>query len=212
MKKTVIIIGYSGHAFVICDIFASAGREVTGYCENEFKELNPFHLTYHGSDATKEGIAVLRQHDYFIGIGNNTIRSKIQRRLNADGLPPPTNAIHPTTNISATTKIGNGVMISSGVSINPLSHIGNGVICNTGCIIEHENSIDDFAHIGPRAVLCGNVSVGEKTFVGAGAVVKEGISIGRNCMIGAGSVIIRNIPNDTVVVGNPGRIINDKLS
>jgi len=208
MKKSVIIIGYSGHAFVICDILKSAGRKVVGYCENEYKELNPFNLKYYGSEVTDEGLKALKQHDYFIAIGNNNIRQKIQKQLDEAGCFPATNAIHSATSISLTTKLGSGVMISASVSINPLTSIGNGVICNTGCVIEHENNIHNFAHIGPGAILCGNVSIGEKTFVGARTVIKEGINIGNNCMIGAGSVIIRNVPDNAVVVGNPGRVIS----
>jgi acetyltransferase-like isoleucine patch superfamily enzyme len=51
---------------------------------------------------------------------------------------------------------------------------------------------------------------GKHICIGANAVVKQGITIGRNCMIGAGSVIIKNVPDNSTIVGNPGKIIKNK--
>lgn len=207
MNKSIIIIGYSGHAFVICDIFKSAGRKVMGYCENESKDFNPYQLSFYGSERSEDGLNVLKQNDYFIAIGSNLIRRKVHDFLQEQEVRLPTNAIHSSSVISSSSTLGQGVMISANVSINPLATIGNGVICNTGCVIEHENKIRDFAHIGPGAVLCGNVIVGENSFIGANAVIKQGVKIGANVMIGAGTVVIKDIPSNATVVGNPQRKI-----
>jgi acetyltransferase-like isoleucine patch superfamily enzyme len=50
--------------------------------------------------------------------------------------------------------------------------------------------------------------------IGSGAVLLCGITVGENAMIGAGSVVTRDVPPDTIVVGNPARIIKmlDKAS
>lgn len=210
MNEALLIIGYSGHAYVAVDIFHAMGRAVAGYCESEEKTLNPFQLRFHGSELSKEGLEMLRTHSYFIAIGSNTIRKKVYHKLQEKGLHPASNAMHPSAIISNTAQLGQGIMVGSNVSINALATIGDGVICNTGCIIEHECQIGNFAHIAPGAILAGNVTVGAGTFVGANSVVKQGIAIGENVVIGAGSVIIRDIPDGATVVGNPGRIIKQK--
>ena len=211
--KPIILIGYSGHAYVIYDIFRSMGRKVTGYCENELKKFNPFNLDFYGKELSQKGLEALKNHSYFIAIGSNDVRAKIQAQLIEKGLHLPTNAIHSSAVISSDSEIGKGVMISANVSVNPFATIGNGVICNTGCIIEHENQIGDYAHIGPGAVLCGNVSIGVNAFIGANAVVKQGIKIGDNAIIGAGTVVLNNVTDKMVVVGNPQRMIKkNKLS
>ena len=69
--------------------------------------------------------------------------------------------------------------------------------------------IGDFSHIAPGAVLCGNVKVGRKSFIGAGAVIRQGIIIGDNVMVGAGAVVIRDVPDNTTVVGNPQRVLSE---
>ncbi len=201
----MIIIGYSGHAFVVYAILSAAGKKVIGYCDESIKEKNPFNLSYFGSETSETAISKLSSHSFFISIGNNKIRSKVYYDLHKKGLLP-VNAVHPSAIIDTTVKIqSNGTMIAAGVIINPLVTIGNGVICNTGCVIEHECVVEDFAHIGPGAILCGNVHVGQYTFIGAGAVVKQGIKIGSNVIVGAGAVVVKNINDGVVVKGCPAR-------
>ena len=201
----MILIGYSGHSYVVYGIFDALGIKVSGYFDNQEKAVNPYNLKYFGKETSQEAFDVLKNDDFFIAIGDNAIRQKIYENFAAQGCLP-VNAIHPSAAIdSKATLAGRGIMISSNVSINALSRIGNAVICNTGCIIEHECEVDDFVHVGPGTVLCGNVSIGKGTFVGANAVIRQGVHVGKNCMIGAGAVVIKDVPDNTVVVGNPSR-------
>ncbi|WP_241004259.1 acyltransferase [Conexibacter sp. SYSU D00693] len=51
------------------------------------------------------------------------------------------------------------------------------------------------------------VKIGDKTNIGLGAMVLPGVTIGVNCVIGAGAVVVSDVPDNAVVVGNPGRIV-----
>ncbi len=201
------IVGYSGHAYVIIDILLNAGRLVTAYCDAEEKTINPYHLTYLGKEM--EVIDKLRQFDFFACVGHNGIREKIHTQL-SQFLGDPINAIHPSAVISASVKMGEGVMIAANATLNPLVTLGRGVICNTSSSIDHECAVGDFCHIAPGAVLCGNVQVGRSTFIGANSVIKQGIVIGNNVTIGAGTVVIKDIPDNTTVVGNPAKTLVKK--
>ena len=207
----MILIGYSGHSYVVHGIFDALGKKITGYFDNEEKTINPYKLKYLGKETSEEAFAVLKKDDFFIAIGDNAIRQKIYENFAARGCMP-VNAIHPSAAIDPSSNLAKyGIMISSNVSINALSKIGNAVICNTGSIIEHECEVGDFVHIGPGTVLCGNVTVGKGTFIGANAVVRQGVQIGTNCIIGAGAVVIKDIPDNTTVIGNPSRNLEVKL-
>ncbi len=207
MKKSVAIIGYSGHAHTGIDILNSCGYTVSVYCDNEARDQNPFGLEYLGSENNPAVLEILKGYDYFIGIGNNnSLRRKVFEHVSPT-LGLPVNAIHASAVLSPSVKLKQGLFISANVSINALSEIGMTTVCNTGSVIEHGCIIGDFVFIAPGAVLCGDVTIGDNTFVGANSVIKQGVKVGSNVIIGAGSVVIRDIPDNTTVVGNPARII-----
>lgn len=208
IKKPVAIVGYSGHAYVIIDILLNAGRLVTAYCDNEEKEFNPYHLTYLGKES--DVISKLKKFDYFACVAHNGIRQKIHENLSKQLGIVPISAIHPSAVISASVKMGDGIMIAANATLNPLVQLGKGVICNTSTSIDHECIIGDFSHIAPGVVLCGNVSVGNGTFIGANSVVRQGIKIGNNVIIGAGTVVVKDIPDNMTVIGNPARSLVKK--
>jgi sugar O-acyltransferase (sialic acid O-acetyltransferase NeuD family) len=203
--KTICLIGYSGHSFVVYDCFFSQGQIVTAYTEKEEKKINPFSLKYLGNEDAALVKNELSQYDFFVCVGNNLLRRKITKELTSIG--SPVTALHKSAIISRNIQCGEGVMFGPRVIVNSLSDIGYGVILNSGCIVEHECKVGNFSHIAPGAILCGNVEVGENTFIGAGTVVKPGVKIGKNVITGAGSVVLDNIPDGNVYVGNPAKKI-----
>lgn len=53
----------------------------------------------------------------------------------------------------------------------------------------------------------GKIKIGNYTFVGEGAMIMPGVTIGDDCIIGAGSVVTKSVPDNTIVAGNPIRVI-----
>lgn len=53
----------------------------------------------------------------------------------------------------------------------------------------------------------GKVIIGNNVFIGAGSIVLPNVTIGDDVIIGAGSIVSKDIPNNSVAVGNPIRII-----
>lgn len=205
--NVITLIGYSGHAYVLIDIFSSMGVKVTGYCENEFKSFNPYDLDFYGSEMSESGLRALDGSNYFIAIGNNNIRKKIQLNLKKQGLQPPSNAIHSSAVISSSVEMGDGIMVAQAAVINAQTRIGDGVVCNTSCVIEHEVDVGEYSFIAPNATLLGGVKVGCSSFIGANAVVVQNVKIGENSIVGAGTVVLKDVPPNSKVVGNPSRYI-----
>lgn len=54
-----------------------------------------------------------------------------------------------------------------------------------------------------------SVEIGDNCWIGAGAIICPGVSIGENTVIGAGSVVTKDIPANSVAVGNPCRVLRE---
>lgn len=199
-----IIIGYSGHAYVVIDAAEKAGLNIVGYTEKNERTNNPFKLDYMGfeNDENFEGWG--RGYEFILGFGDIKIRNAVAELIENKQEKMRT-VIHPSATVGSHVEIGSGTFIAAGAVINPFTEIGEAVIINTGAIIEHESKIGKSTHIAPGAVLAGNVRIGKRAFIGANAIIREGTVIGDDVVIGAGSVILNDVENSTTVAGNPGR-------
>ena len=84
-----------------------------------------------------------------------------------------------------------------------LLQIGNHVTISDARILLHDASIKRFTDY----CRVGKVVIGNYVFIGADAIILPGIKIGNNVVVGAGTVVTHDIPDNSVVVGNPGRVI-----
>lgn len=83
--------------------------------------------------------------------------------------------------------------------------IGNRVTL-TGCrILTHDASTKRF--LGNDCNKIGRVVIGDDVFVGINSVILPNVKIGNRVVIGAGCIVTRDIPSNSVVVGNPARVI-----
>jgi sugar O-acyltransferase (sialic acid O-acetyltransferase NeuD family) len=208
-KQEVVLIGYSGHGYVVGEAAIIADFNLRYYADKSELLLNPFELAYLGFDGDEKFQGWSKGYRFILGIGDNDNRQKIALSLSAKGESLLT-IVHPHSSISKKSQIGSGVFIARNVSVNPLATIGDYTILNTGSVIEHECIIGNSAHIAPGAVLAGNVKVGDRSFIGANSVIKQGVEIGKDVIVGAGSVIITNIPDGGKFTGNPARPINER--
>lgn len=54
--------------------------------------------------------------------------------------------------------------------------------------------------------------IGKKCFIGAHVIVLPGVKIGDHCIIGAGAVVTKDVPSNSIVGGNPGKIIRSGIN
>lgn len=113
------------------------------------------------------------------------------------------------------------ISIGNNVSINSDCHIGaiNEIIIEEGVLIASKVFITDHFHgkITNEAIVAspserklyskGPVKIEKNVWIGEGVVILPNVTIGENSIIGANSVITRDIPKNSVVGGNPAKII-----
>ena len=84
-----------------------------------------------------------------------------------------------------------------------LISIGNNVTITNATILTHDASLKKT--IGYSKI--GRVEIGNDVFVGYGAIILPNVKIGNNVIIGAGSVVTHDIPDNSVAVGSPARVV-----
>ncbi|MCZ8537251.1 acetyltransferase [Paenisporosarcina quisquiliarum] len=206
MKEKLLIIGASGHGKVVADIAKKMNKwENIAFLDDN---LNTQSSNMEIVGETSYAFEHLREYDFFVGIGNNNIRLKIQDMLEANGASIPI-LIHPSAIIGEQVEINYGTVIMAGVVVNCCSKIGKGTIINTGSTIDHDNLVGDFVHISPGVHLAGAVKVGQESWLGIGSTVSNNISITHDCIVGAGAVVIKDLSEPGTYIGVPARrIIN----
>ena len=62
---------------------------------------------------------------------------------------------------------------------------------------------------GERMDIMAPIKVGNNVYIGTGASILPGVTIGNNCVIGASAVVTKDIPDNSVAVGIPARVIRN---
>ena len=105
----------------------------------------------------------------------------------------------------------------TGVEIHPAAQIGNRLFIDhgMGVVVGETSIVGDDVTMYQGATLGGtgkeklkrHPTIGNGVVIGAGAKILGNIQIGNNSRIGAGSVVLRDVPDDSTVVGVPGHVI-----
>ena len=139
-----------------------------------------------------------------ITVGSNKDRKRIVS-LTGDGNFPT--FIHPSASIYPSASIGKGTVILPNSVIDAAVNIGDFCIINNNATVSHNVYLSDYVHVSIQVAIAGGVTVGEGSIIGAGAVILPEIKIGKWAVVGAGSVVTKDVPDGTIVYGNPAKII-----
>lgn len=94
--------------------------------------------------------------------------------------------------------IGDNVLMASHIFISDNSH---------GSYKGDENDTNPMVAPTEREYATAPVSIGKNTWIGEGVIIMPGVTIGEGCVIGAHSVVSKCIPDFSIAIGSPAKVI-----
>ena len=204
MKDKLVIIGASGHGKVIADIAKLNGYQEIIFLDDDITKTKngKYDVVGTGKDIDK----YLDQYDYFVAIGNNSIRKQITEKLEDKKIIQPV-LIHPAATVDETAKISSGTVVMANAVINADVCVKKGCIINTAASVDHDCKLENYVHLSPGVHIAGTVNIGANTWVATGVSIINNLNICNDSIIGAGAVVVKDIKEQGTYIGVPARRI-----
>ena len=191
--------------------FGSYNMLIDFYMKTEFEKMRSGEL--YCFEDQEIANSIIHAQDLCAKLQTMTINSKDYRSVMEELIPgfnksvvvcPPFHCDH-----------GHGISIGEGTFINynctmlDSAYIRIGRNCQIGPNCQFYTPIHPFDYKERRKPVESSkpITIGDDCWLGGGVIVLPGVSIGDHCIIGAGSVVTKDIPADSVAVGNPAKII-----
>lgn len=210
--RRIIFWGATGQAKVLRECIEPQGWRVVAIFDNNREINSPFSDVpiYYGRSGFEwwQKNNLTDRINFIVAIGGDSgkDRLQVQKYLTSHKLLPIV-AQHSTAFVATGVIIGLGSQILAHATVCVDTTIGESCIINTGAIVDHECKIGNGVHICPGVKMAGCVEVDNYVTIGTGAVILPRIKIGTGAIIGAGAVVVRDVLPQTVVVGNPAKIL-----
>lgn len=120
-------------------------------------------------------------------------------------------AIDPTAIIAYDySEIGAGIIAAPYSQIGPDCIIGNNSVILGNSFIGHDTTVGKFCHIASNAVIGAHVHIGNACHIGLNSAVREFVKIGDYSLVGMGSVVLKDVDTNSIVAGNPAKLLRKK--
>ncbi len=211
--KNAVIIGAGTQGQVYASYLKEAGIHIIGFIDDnpdlEEKEVIGIPVLGKYKDLFLDELKNKIQ-DVYCPIGINSVRVAYLSTLKKEGYGIP-GFLHHTVSIAPDVVIGEAVYMLAGNIVMPHTTIGNYIMINMDSTIAHHVTLEDGVFLSSGVNIGALIHVKENAYIGMGVTAMTGVNeIGKETLIGAGTVIIKDVPDYTTVVGNPGRIIKTK--
>lgn len=102
-------------------------------------------------------------------------------------------------------EIGNNVCIARGALSNTI--LRKGVKVDNLVHIAHNVDVGENTQIIAHAIIAGSVKIGKNCWIAPASCIKNQVVIGDNVLIGMGAVVLKNVESNSVMIGNPAKLL-----
>lgn len=217
MKK-LIILGGRGIGMIAASVANDLGfYKVLGFLNDllpigtKVGKFNTYEVIGKSEDVNK----YLKDEDiyFFVGYVGMQNEKEVYDKVISLKIPQDRFAtlIHSTAIIpKGFCSIGYGVLMAPLSQLSPDTKIADNCILLPNSFLGHDSTMDRFSHLTTNSVVGGNVKIGRAAHIGSNATIREDVTIGDFALVGAGSVVLKDVPNNSIVVGNPAKILRIK--
>ena len=117
--------------------------------------------------------------------------------------------IDPSCFVAESATIGCGGVLYPFCYVGENARLDDYVFVLSSCVVNHDDVLERNVVLASGARLAGFVHVEQDCYIGQGCSVRENARIGRGSLIGTGAVVVRDVPSNSVMVGNPARKLRD---
>lgn len=216
MKKKVVILGVGGYCANLIDIMrdldAKAGEQLyepIGYLDDDVKKHGTQYFGLPVLGGLKDAATRFPDAHFVNGIGSAETASKKPQIIAQTGAPRErfVTLVHPTAYVAPTVTIGVGTVVAQYCVIMAGAVIGDHVKMLPQCTISYGSNIGSYSTVSTGAVTLSDVVCGVSNYLGANVSIKERVKVGDYCILGMGTVVLRDVPENSVMVGNPARFL-----
>jgi sugar O-acyltransferase (sialic acid O-acetyltransferase NeuD family) len=115
--------------------------------------------------------------------------------------------IDPSAWVSRTARIGTGCVVYPHCFVGLHARLGDFVLALSGSVVNHDDVLGDRVVVASGVRLAGQVVVEDDCYLGQACTIRQFTRVGRGSLIGTGAVVLRHVDADSVMVGNPARLL-----
>lgn len=165
----------------------------------------------HVTNAKMQGKPVVVQKSVICGNGSVKFGRAVQLGWKLSPMLHTTAMYFEARNQDSLIQIGNDSIFNNGATIISVKAVTIGERCLFGtgfrCYDSDFHGLTIKERNNPDAIKSIAVEIGDDCWCGDGVTILKGVKLGRGCVVGAGSVVTKSFPDNSLIAGNPARLV-----